>query len=276
MAEVSVILPTYNCAQFLTEAARSVLRQSLKDLELIIINDGSCDNTDEIIKELEEDKRMIYLRNDRKRGLSFSRNRGVRAASSNFIALLDADDIFFPEKLEQQTRLMKRKKCLFSYTNQVYFNGSGMCKVSNRYHFSGDVFYYLKRSNFIPSSSVMFARSLFKHDMFDEDLPSHEDWDFYLRISSKGVRFCYLKDPLCKIRVRRDSMTAENKVMNDSREEVGRRARALWKDFKKHISLLNIKGWRFCMRYIRMKASSFVLRFPKAAKFNRIPQSDIE
>lgn len=113
---VSIIMPSYNTARFLPETIGSVLAQTYENWELIIVDDCSADDTDEVIRRF-EDLRIRYYKNECNSGAAVSRNRALREAKGRWIAFLDSDDLWHPEKLEKQLRFMKEKGCAFSYTN---------------------------------------------------------------------------------------------------------------------------------------------------------------
>lgn len=113
---VSVIMPSYNTAKFIEETVRSVLEQTYTNLELLIVDDCSTDNTDEVVASF-RDKRIRYLKNKENSGAAVSRNRALRAAKGRWIAFLDSDDLWKPQKLEKQIRFMEEKGYHFSYTN---------------------------------------------------------------------------------------------------------------------------------------------------------------
>ena len=114
---VSIIMPSYNTASFIAESIQSVLAQSYKDWELIIVDDCSSDNTDEVVKPYLSDQRIRYLKNENNSGAAVSRNRALREAKGKWIAFLDSDDLWMPEKLEKQIRFMEKNGYCFSYTN---------------------------------------------------------------------------------------------------------------------------------------------------------------
>ena len=113
---VSIIMPSYNTGRFIAETVRSVLAQTYTDWELIIVDDCSTDNTDEVIAEYLGDKRIRYIKNERNSGAAVSRNRALREATGKWIAFLDSDDLWLPEKLEKQIAFMKENGYAFSYT----------------------------------------------------------------------------------------------------------------------------------------------------------------
>lgn len=124
---VSVIMPSYNTGKFIAESIASVVAQTYTDWELIIVDDASTDNTDEIvakaIRHCEEQQgdaailgRICYLKNDRNRGAAYSRNRALREARGKWVAFLDSDDLWAPDKLEKQIAFMQKNGYAFSYT----------------------------------------------------------------------------------------------------------------------------------------------------------------
>lgn len=113
---VSIIMPSYNTAKYISETIESVLAQTYTNWELIIVDDCSKDSTDEMIKPFLNDSRIVYIKNDKNSGAAVSRNRALRKAKGKWIAFLDSDDLWFPEKLEKQIRFMEDGNYHFSYT----------------------------------------------------------------------------------------------------------------------------------------------------------------
>lgn len=126
MAElVSIIMPSYNTAEYISESIQSVLSQSYIDWELIIVDDCSTDNTDEVVKLYLTDERIKYIKNDANSGAAVSRNRALREAKGKWLAFLDSDDLWMPDKLEKQIKYMEINSCHFSYTNYSEINTEG-------------------------------------------------------------------------------------------------------------------------------------------------------
>lgn len=118
MAElVSIIMPSFNTSEYIAEAIKSVIAQTYKDWQLIIIDDCSTDNSDQVIRSFLLDKRILYIKNEKNCGAAISRNRALREAKGKWVAFLDSDDIWLPEKLEKQINFMERNNVHFSYTN---------------------------------------------------------------------------------------------------------------------------------------------------------------
>ena len=113
---VSIIMPSYNTAKYIADSVNSVIKQTYKNWELIIVDDCSTDHTDEIVNEFLEDKRIKYLKNEKNSGAAISRNRALREAKGRWIAFLDSDDLWVPEKLEKQINFMKENKYSYSYS----------------------------------------------------------------------------------------------------------------------------------------------------------------
>ena len=114
---VSIIMPSYNTTSFIAESIQSVLAQTYRDWELLIVDDCSTDNTNEVVKPFLADQRIIYVRNEMNSGAAVSRNRALRKAKGRWIAFLDSDDLWMPEKLERQILFMEKNGYHFSYTN---------------------------------------------------------------------------------------------------------------------------------------------------------------
>lgn len=121
---VSIIMPSYNTGKFIKETINSVIAQTYSNWELIIVDDCSTDNTDEIVKSI-NDNRIIYLKNETNSGAAISRNKALREAKGRWIAFLDSDDLWKNDKLEKQIKFMKENNCYFSYTNYIEIDENG-------------------------------------------------------------------------------------------------------------------------------------------------------
>lgn len=121
---VSIIMPSYNTAQYITETIQSVINQTYQNWELIIVDDCSTDDTDIVVGKI-KDPRIKYIKNQRNSGAAVSRNRALKIANGRWVAFLDSDDLWKPEKLEKQIRFMTKKKCYFSYTDYEEIDADG-------------------------------------------------------------------------------------------------------------------------------------------------------
>jgi len=182
---VSVIIPTYNRGWILKEAIDSVLAQDFTDFELIVVDDGSNDNTHDILNFYKED--ILVLQQENK-GVSSARNRGIVSASGKFIAFLDSDDLWLPKKLSMQLDFFNANPdALICQTEEKWLrNGIRVNPKKRHKKLSGDIFEPSLYLCLVSPSAVMIKRSLFKKTgMFDESLPACEDYDIWLRISSR-------------------------------------------------------------------------------------------
>lgn len=123
---VSIVMPSYNTAEYIAESIRSVQAQTYSDWELIIVDDCSSDDTDRVVEGFLSDERIRYFKNEKNSGAAISRNRALREAKGKWVAFLDSDDLWHPEKLERQISFMKENGYAFSYTNYLEINADGM------------------------------------------------------------------------------------------------------------------------------------------------------
>jgi glycosyltransferase involved in cell wall biosynthesis len=198
MPKVSVIIPTYNAMTYLSETVESVLRQTYPDFELLIIDDGSSDQTVQWISQLVDSRvRLIPQTNQ---GVAVARNTGIAKAQGEYVAFLDHDDLWEPTKLEKQVRYLEDNPAVgLVHTWMVLVDQCG--KSTGRVISSnaeGDVWKQLLERNTIASSSVMVRRCCFETvGVFSpsRDLYTVEDWEMWVRIASR-YPFAVIKKPL--------------------------------------------------------------------------------
>jgi glycosyltransferase involved in cell wall biosynthesis len=193
--QVSVIIPTYNRAQRLGKAIDSVLAQSHQDFELIVVDDGSEDNTDELIGNYNSD--IVYIRQENS-GAAAARNRGIEKARYNLLAFLDSDDWFAENKLKTQIQAMNRNpSCLISHTNEIWYrNGQILNQKLKHKKSSGDIFAQSLELCAVGMSTIMIHKEIFdRYGFFDEGYPCCEDYEFWLRISAEE-KFLLVEEPL--------------------------------------------------------------------------------
>jgi len=204
---VSIITPSYNTAKFIEESIESVLQQTYKNWEMIIVDDCSTDETDEIVKKF-NDARIKYVKNDRNSGAAISRNKALLQAKGRWIAFLDSDDVWEPEKLEKQVSFMERNNYIFSYTcyteidensNPIGTVISGPKRIKkrgmNRYCWPGclTVMYDAKAIGVIQIPNIQ----------------KNNDYAMWIRINEKAD--CYLlNESLAKYRKRAGSISHQN------------------------------------------------------------------
>jgi glycosyltransferase involved in cell wall biosynthesis len=183
---VSVIIPSYNRAQKASRAVSSVLDQSFKDLEIIVIDDGSTDDTIDMLEQFRD--RITLIKHPENRGVSAARNSGINASRSPLIAFLDSDDYWMPEKLETQVRYLRENTdAVICQTEEIWIrNGVRVNPWKKHIKPSGDIFEQSLKLCLVSPSAVMIRRSLLDEvGLFDEAFPVCEDYDLWLRISWK-------------------------------------------------------------------------------------------
>lgn len=214
MPAVSVIIPTYNCAEYIGEALESVFAQTFTDYELIVINDGSPD-VDELERVLLPfQDRIVYIRLQQNRGLAAARNAGVRAARAPLVALLDADDAWESSYLAVQVETLERDPTIdVIYPNAVIV-GDGpdagleymeLSPSEGAVTFEGLV--SLRCTVMV--SAVIRRETLIRAGMFDESLRACEDFDLWLRIANQGGRIAYHRRVLVRYRRRPGSLSSD-------------------------------------------------------------------
>jgi len=181
--KVSIIIPTYNRASLLPVAIDSVLAQDHSDSELIVVDDGSTDQTADLLKSYGSSLRLIRQEN---RGASAARNAGIKAAKYGLLAFLDSDDRFAPNKLTLQMQAMQENPhYLVSHTQEIWYRNGKLLnqKIKHRKE-SGDLFSRCLELCAVGMSTIMARQELFETvGLFDEDLPCCEDYDLWLRTS---------------------------------------------------------------------------------------------
>jgi glycosyltransferase involved in cell wall biosynthesis len=193
---ISIIIPSYNRAAYLTKAVDSVLTQTHLDWELIVVDDGSDDNTGELIQGYQHAD-IIYIRQEN-RGPAAARNRGVERATHDILAFLDSDDWFADRKLEAQLAAMRRNPSyLISHTNEIWYrNGRILNQKKKHRKNSGDIFRQSLELCAVSMSTVMARKEIFRqYGCFDESYPCCEDYEFWLRVSA-GEGFLLVEEPL--------------------------------------------------------------------------------
>mgnify|MGYP001820585938 CR=1 FL=1 len=192
---ISVIIPTWNRAARLADALQSVFAQTLPAAEVIVVDDGSTDDTRRLVRSRFPDARYIYQSN---KGVSSARNTGIQAASGDWIALLDSDDHWLPDKLARQCeRLRARPGYRICHSDEIWIrNGRRVNPGKKHAKYGGHIFRQCLPLCAISPSAVMIQRDLFDEvGLFDERLPACEDYDLWLRICARHP-VLYIDKPL--------------------------------------------------------------------------------
>jgi len=215
VANVSVIIPTFNRAEKVVRAVLSVLSQNFTNLEILVVDDGSRDGTQEAL--LKFNNKFKYIDHHFNRGVSAARNTGILHSSAPFIAFLDSDDYWHPEKLSEQISLFKgNSKVSVCQTEEIWIR-KGVRVNPKKRHLkpSGDVFLPSLKLCLVSPSAVILKRSVLEHvGLFDESLPACEDYDLWLRISCRYPVYLIKRPLVVREGGHPDQLSARYKAMD--------------------------------------------------------------
>ncbi len=192
---ISVILPTHNHAAFLPEMAKHLRSQTYRDWECIVVDDGSSDDTSDIVRRFaESDSRFRYVY-QKHQGLSSARNEGLRRAQGEYIQFLDADDALETQKFEKQLALLQAEPSIdIVYGGVYYFGDVSRPKLEEVIEVSeeDEALDFFVNQNIAPVNCFLVRKSILAFvEAFDRRLQTHEDWDFWISCALRGARFCY-------------------------------------------------------------------------------------
>ena len=186
VADISVVIPTYNRCVLLKRAISSVLNQTIRSKKIIVVDNGSTDKTYEMISSLFPQITYIY---ENRRGVSIARNKGIKNCHSSWIAFLDSDDVWEPQKLEKQLFFTNNinKKFRLIHTNEIWYKNDKFQNQSRKHQKSGgDIFQKSLEFCCISPSSAFIKKEVFDdYGFFDESLEVCEDYDMWIRITAK-------------------------------------------------------------------------------------------
>jgi len=245
---VSVLIPTWNRADLLPRTVQSVLNQTEQDFEIIIIDDASDDMTSDVVRGLQKkDSRISYERlSENSGGAATPKNKGIKKATGEFIAVLDADDIWHPEKLERQLKLFTKTPSLSAVGcayNNIRDGGNEVQHIPEVDHNKA----ILIKDYMGPGSCIMYKKSLFETvGLFDPRFKNYQDWDMRIRIALADKFFGFINEPLL------DYIVDEKSISNRSRSYTNRYLRMMYKKhwreiyknkpvFIKHILYLSVR-----------------------------------
>ena len=223
----SVIIPMYNCERFIEETVESVLKQTIKEIEIILIDDCSTDKSFDLIKKIsDKDKRVKVYKNEENYGVALTRNKGIDLSSGKYIALLDSDDVWMPDKLEKQLNDIKVKDCQISYCSYGFIDRDGN---NLGYDFivpsSVNLTKILSKS-VISCSTVIAERELFLKHKFNAEY-YHEDFVLWIDMLRE-----------CKISFGQTEILAKLRIMKGSRSgDKANSAKQRWIVYRKYLNL---------------------------------------
>jgi glycosyltransferase involved in cell wall biosynthesis len=213
--KISAVMIVHNGEGFISETLQSILNQSFRDFELVILDDGSTDDTAKIISNYKtKDSRIVYHKNPTKRGLSFSRNKVITEARASLIAVTDSDDVNHPDRFKIQYEFLKSH-------GDISIVGSALTLINQdniafeqwKYPENNDeIIQGLKNSCAVANPTCMFYKEVFTAiDGYDANLTICEDWDFFLRAARQQYKFHNLNTPLIYYRIHRNNIS-KNKL----------------------------------------------------------------
>lgn len=209
---VSVIIPTYNREKTIMKSLQSVLEQTFTDIEVIIVDDGSTDNTKQIIKSINDD-RIRYIYQDNK-GACSARNRGIKEARGEYIAFQDSDDKWQRNKIEIQLSALQHNQadiCFCRFTKHGYSEVEGQISPIIR---SGTIKYWdLIRNSVVSTQTILAKKCVFQKYMFDSHIKRLQDYDWTIRVGKECV-FYLCDSPLVDVYLQDDSITNKTKYMD--------------------------------------------------------------
>lgn len=215
--KVSIVMPVFNGEKYLREAATSILNQTFTDIELVIINDGSTDNTESILDEIAVDQRVRVLSNGKNIGLTLTRNKGLRKSKGEYVAMLDSDDIALPNRIEKQLAFLETNRDFALIGSSIdLINSSG--KYIRTQHYPTPSAYIpslLFFQNNFAQSAVMIRKSALPDQCYREEYPQGEDYDLWIRIS--GVhKTANINSVLVKYRMHDESVSNHKAAIHQS------------------------------------------------------------
>jgi glycosyltransferase involved in cell wall biosynthesis len=241
---VSAIVPVYNGAAYVRAAVLSVLQQTYPHVEVVVVNDGSPDDSEQVIADLLRDPRVTYFK-QRNRGVAGARNAGIAAARGDFIAFLDQDDLWLPDKLERQMRCFAQHPEVALVHGNVRFidaTGARLTEREDRWDADarqavGHCFPLLFSKNRLAMLTVCMRRAAFDATgPFREDVPGVDDYEYWLRLSRRHG-FAHVDHPVALYRLH-----GSNESRSTSRRS--RPSTACWKPTRARVTTLARPGMR--------------------------------
>ena len=219
---VSVIMPVFNREHYVGDALDSILAQTYTNIEIIVVNDGSTDGSLDVLEDYRNrfsDK--LLLINQKNQGQVVARNNGIAACSGEFIAFLDSDDLWLPEKLEKQIPLFDDNIGLvYSAVYNVSDNGEIIDITYCNERVRGNAYDQMLTGNKMTGGTVVLSRvAVIEVGLFDQSLSAAENWDLWIRVS-KSFFLNYIDEPLVKYRKHDGNMSKDSKLMLSAIEQI--------------------------------------------------------
>jgi glycosyltransferase involved in cell wall biosynthesis len=267
---VSVIIPAYNYAQYLKKAIDSVLAQTYREYEIIVVNDGSTDNSTEILNEY---KGLVYVISQANAGLSAARNSGLNIARGEYIAFLDADDYWYPNALSEMVAYLQKnkRKSLVAGSWCVVDESGAIIKRPQNYNsqiraeIGFDFYRALTFSDLFPIHALLIKRQCFETaGFFDTELKAMEDWDMWLRIAKCGYKAGLIDTPVACYRIHSGSMSLNIPRMERAFHDV---LNKVFSDAYASARLADIKEYLFAFQWLYL--AQYCLREKQEPELSR-------
>jgi glycosyltransferase involved in cell wall biosynthesis len=228
----SVLVPAYNVEAYVGQAVESALSQTYLATQVIVVNDGSTDRTAEVLAPYLD--RIVYVEQPNT-GLAGARNRALREATGDYVALLDADDLWFPTRLEHMISYLEEHPEVGFVTSDAYLMHEDEPSTTRYYDYydfllqgdpftTGDQLYWILFHNFVMGMTVVRRELFERHGNFEESLGTSEDWDLWIRFIQGGERAGLVLEPCCYYRIRSDSLSQDRTRINTDAVRVIERA----------------------------------------------------
>lgn len=214
---VSVVMPTYNRANLLPRAIESILHQTFRDFELIIVDDGSTDHSKEVLQSYADlDDRIIVLYNSENKGISYSRNRGNNAARGKYIAIMDSDDISLPKRLEKSVDFLEKHPDITA-VNSTYTKTSS--PKTNNWVPKKRLDILMNLGNYFTHLALVRRDFIEQHNIhYDEAFISSEDYDFWRQVIFAGGQLAMINEPLLTLRRHKTNTPEYYQAIKDNRK----------------------------------------------------------
>lgn len=249
---ISVIMPSYNSEEFIELAIQSVLEQTFTNIELIVIDDASSDNTTNIIKNMaEKDSRVCFIQNEKNMGVAYTRNKGFDLSRGEYVALLDSDDVWHPQKLEKQLILAKKFMADIVYCSYGIIDEFGKKRCNDFIVPSTTKLEDMFVKSVISCSTAMLSRDIVKKYHFPTEF-YHEDYAMWLQLLKDGKKAVGEREVLAQYRVKSNSRAA-NKILSAKRR---------WDIYRLFMKMPRMKSLYYLVQY----AFEGVIKYHKILK----------
>lgn len=209
---VSIIIPVYNRSEIISDTIDNILKQTYENIEIIVVNDGSTDNINEVMTRYENNEKIRYINNSINKGACHARNVGVESSKGNYIAFQDSDDLWDKEKIYKQLEYLKFNNADICICGMNSHYKNGVIKKFHSESFSNSLINLSNQlgKNFFSTQLIFGKRECFFEEKFDESFPRFQDWDLGIRLVKK-YKVVFLPDVLVHRFLQTDSISADNK-----------------------------------------------------------------